>query len=106
MPFGKYRGQPIASLPRPYLQWVLDNVHDLYPDTREAIQGALRGPQREREGVGQGAPAKAPARRQRARHAPDSEGCGHVCEGCGVDDGGLLVVRHPGCMDGGDGVPF
>ncbi len=102
MPFGKYRGRPIAELPRPYLQWVLDNVADLYPDTREAIVGALRGPQGELAGGSAPARRSLP-RRHRARQEPDSEGCEHICGRCGLRDDRPLV--HVACA-GEDEVPF
>lgn len=38
MPFGKYRGQPIAQLPKPYVKWILANVSALRPNLIKALQ--------------------------------------------------------------------
>ena len=45
-PFGKYRGQPIASVARKdpgYLRWMLDNLTDLRPALRQALRHYLKG---------------------------------------------------------------
>jgi hypothetical protein len=36
MPFGKYRGEPMESLPRSYLLWLLENIDNSQWVTREA----------------------------------------------------------------------
>jgi exodeoxyribonuclease X len=36
-PFGKHKGVKLRDMPRSYCQWLLDNVHDLDPDLREAV---------------------------------------------------------------------
>jgi hypothetical protein len=42
MPFGKYLGQPVATLPRRYLRWLLDNV-DLKGRLKAEVQSGLWG---------------------------------------------------------------
>jgi Putative quorum-sensing-regulated virulence factor len=42
MPFGKYKGQPIATVPRGYLRWLKENV-DLHGWLARAVDCALRG---------------------------------------------------------------
>jgi len=37
LPFGKHKGQPITSVPTPYLTWVLREVRQLSPEFRAAI---------------------------------------------------------------------
>jgi uncharacterized protein (DUF3820 family) len=44
MPFGKYRGQPLDSIPEAYLAWVLDNCENVSPSLREAIRVILFAP--------------------------------------------------------------
>lgn len=41
MPFGKYRGQPITQLPKPYVKWILANVPALRPNLINALQQRL-----------------------------------------------------------------
>lgn len=41
MPFGKYRGQPVAQLPKPYVKWILANVPALRPSLINALQQRL-----------------------------------------------------------------
>ncbi|MCZ4058258.1 exodeoxyribonuclease X [Pantoea sp. LMR881] len=44
LPFGKYRGQPVAAIARKdpgYLKWMLDNVKDLRPPLRQALRKYL-----------------------------------------------------------------
>lgn len=41
MPFGKYRGKPLADLPDDYLAWVLDTCQDISPTLRRAIESQL-----------------------------------------------------------------
>ncbi len=44
LPFGKYRGQSVASIARKdprYLRWVLENVRDLRPPLRQALRKYL-----------------------------------------------------------------
>lgn len=41
MPFGKYRGQPVAQLPKPYVKWILANVPALRPNLINALQQRL-----------------------------------------------------------------
>ena len=41
MPFGKYKGRPLSSVPDDYLLWVLDNVESLSPTLRRAIEARL-----------------------------------------------------------------
>lgn len=46
LPFGKYRGQSIAAIARKdpgYLRWVLENVSNLRPPLRQALNRYLRG---------------------------------------------------------------
>lgn len=48
LPFGKYRGQPVAAVakkdPR-YLLWMLENVRDLRPPLRQALRKYLKDAQ-------------------------------------------------------------
>ena len=39
MPFGKYRGKPLAEIPVDYLLWVLANCQNITPKLRRAIIG-------------------------------------------------------------------
>lgn len=41
MPFGKYKGQPIKTLPLGYTQWLLANVHGMNPSLYSALQQRL-----------------------------------------------------------------
>lgn len=41
MPFGKYRGEPIAEVPKPYVKWVLANVTTLRPNLFKALEQRL-----------------------------------------------------------------
>lgn len=41
MPFGKYKGQPVADLPVDYIMWVLENLQDLRIDLRTELQNQL-----------------------------------------------------------------
>lgn len=40
-PFGKHKGVKLRDIPRSYCQWLLDNVHDLDPDLREAVASRI-----------------------------------------------------------------
>jgi hypothetical protein len=42
LPFGKYAGKPLSQIDRNYLQWSLDNLTSIRPDTRSAIQNYLQ----------------------------------------------------------------
>lgn len=42
LPFGKHRGQPIASVPASYLAWMLEKMPDLRPDTRAGVELELQ----------------------------------------------------------------
>lgn len=42
MPFGKHAGEEIANVPRPYLSWALENMDDMKPELRAAIESTLR----------------------------------------------------------------
>ncbi|PKH26936.1 exodeoxyribonuclease X [Enterobacterales bacterium CwR94] len=45
LPFGKYRGQPIAAIAEKdpgYLKWMLKNIPDLKPALRKALNAALK----------------------------------------------------------------
>jgi hypothetical protein len=39
--FGKHRGCRLDEVPADYLEWVLDNFDDLWPETRRAIERYL-----------------------------------------------------------------
>jgi hypothetical protein len=39
--FGKYRGCRLDEVPVTYLEWVLENFDDLWPETRRAIERYL-----------------------------------------------------------------
>jgi hypothetical protein len=52
MPFGRHRGEDLARVARRYLKWCLDELDDLRPDLREAIERVLAG-----EGEGDPPPA-------------------------------------------------
>ena len=41
MPFGKHKGDCIEDVPTQYLEWVIDNIHDLDPILRKAIENDL-----------------------------------------------------------------
>jgi hypothetical protein len=41
LPFGKYRGKCLDEVPRGYLVWALENLRDLRPWLRRAIEGFL-----------------------------------------------------------------
>lgn len=41
MPFGKHRGQPISTLPKSYVRWVLTNVSELRPNLALALKQRL-----------------------------------------------------------------
>lgn len=41
MPFGKHKGQPIASLPRSYIDWCLREMKDLSRDMRYTLERAI-----------------------------------------------------------------
>lgn len=43
MPFGKFKGQPVADLPEWYLRWLADEV-DLFGPLRKAVESALGKP--------------------------------------------------------------
>jgi hypothetical protein len=43
MPFGKYEGYDVREIPRNYLDWCLNNIGDLSPRLREAMEDALAG---------------------------------------------------------------
>lgn len=38
MPFGKHRGEDLEDIPDDYLVWILDNLDDLSPTLRRAIE--------------------------------------------------------------------
>ena len=47
MPFGKHRGKELRDVPESYLLWVLDNIAELSPTLRLAIEerlGVARAP--------------------------------------------------------------
>ena len=37
MPFGKHKGELLVDVPRSYLQWMINNMDNIQPDLREAI---------------------------------------------------------------------
>jgi hypothetical protein len=41
MPFGRYRGQPVADCPRDYLTWLLSSGPRLSRTLRDAVEDAL-----------------------------------------------------------------
>ena len=41
--FGKHKGCRLDEVPADYLEWVLDNFDDLWPETRRAIERYLKG---------------------------------------------------------------
>jgi hypothetical protein len=41
--FGKHKGCRLDQVPATYLEWVLDNFDDLWPETRRAIERYLEG---------------------------------------------------------------
>jgi hypothetical protein len=41
MPWGKYRGKPLAEIPESYLRWVLEEASASGPTLREAIRFEL-----------------------------------------------------------------
>jgi hypothetical protein len=43
MPFGKYVGQPIKTIPSDYLQWLLKNCNNLHSDLIEAAELEIHG---------------------------------------------------------------
>ena len=38
MPFGKYKGKPISSLPISYVKWMIGNIHNLQPSLYSALK--------------------------------------------------------------------
>src|SRR5262245_26231350 len=63
MPFGKYRGKRIISVPAEYLHWLLDNSEELDADLRRAVEQELdrRGePHAEPKTEAEEKPAKKP----------------------------------------------
>jgi hypothetical protein len=42
MPFGRYKGTEISDLPRPYIQWLNDNVV-LYGRVKGEVEAILKG---------------------------------------------------------------
>ncbi len=42
MPFGRYKGSEVASIPPDYLEWVMDNL-SIGPELAYEIDGLLRG---------------------------------------------------------------
>ena len=48
MPFGKHKGKPLEKVPLLYLDWV-NNLPDLYDDTRAAVSGYLKEPEAAKE---------------------------------------------------------
>jgi hypothetical protein len=40
MPFGKYKGEEIADIPRPYLVWLSENV-ELFGSLKSEVEGVL-----------------------------------------------------------------
>jgi hypothetical protein len=42
MPFGKFEGEEVSTLPKGYLRWLLDNVN-LYGRLAEEVRATLRG---------------------------------------------------------------
>jgi hypothetical protein len=52
MPFGKHRGRRIDEIPPNYLLWCLDNMNNLSPTLRRAMEDVL--------GVNQACPVKIP----------------------------------------------
>jgi hypothetical protein len=94
MPFGKYRGTPLADLPGGYLD--LD-------EWREPFRSALGAELTRRKGeplpgVANGSP-RAPARR-RASESPAST----VCDVCGLGPTAQRPLVHESCHH--DEVPF
>ncbi len=41
LPFGKYKGRPLSELPDAYIEWCLENLTELRPAYRLALQGEL-----------------------------------------------------------------
>ncbi len=39
MGFGKYKGRPLSELPDDYIEWCLENLTELRPAYRQALQG-------------------------------------------------------------------
>jgi uncharacterized protein (DUF3820 family) len=62
MPFGKYRGLPVATVPRPYLVWCLQTI-DLWPNLREAMLVSL-----ERTGLSRARVIASVERKRAAKH--------------------------------------
>ena len=63
MPFGKYRGKRIISVPAEYLHWLLDNSEEMDADLRRAVEQELdrRGePHAETKAEPEVKPAKKP----------------------------------------------
>jgi hypothetical protein len=44
MPFGKHKGDLIAEVPKPYLQWCLGSMENLHDGTRKIIEDELNKP--------------------------------------------------------------
>lgn len=61
MPFGKHRGKPITQVPAGYLMWMLENIADLRPATRAAIEAHLHPPELPLEGREPDEPTPTPA---------------------------------------------
>ncbi|MBI1347123.1 hypothetical protein GC163_12635 [bacterium] len=43
MPYGKHKGEEIHTIPKGYLNWMLDNITDLGPDLKQAVEAGLQG---------------------------------------------------------------
>lgn len=49
MPFGKHKGELIADIPSPYLEWCLENIEKLSENLREEMENQIRA--RKGEGI-------------------------------------------------------
>jgi hypothetical protein len=102
MPFGKHKGKPLAEVPAGYLTWLLENVPDLYPKTREAIEAFVRPHDAtEQPPPTSDAPRRQATRQPRAKAEPTAA----TCAVCGLGGSVARPLVHASCANDGE-VPF
>ena len=117
--FGKHRGKRLDQIPAGYLTWCLEEMANLYPETRLAIEAFMTPPDLFDGGSPTEPPSSRPApvlalsssrsrqRRQAPRrHDPPSHGDGRAtCSLCGLPGTLERPLIHARCRDE-DEVPF
>jgi hypothetical protein len=107
MPFGKYRGQPLAELPSGYVDWLQSKIDEWRDPFRSALVAEL---ERRKGSTTTTATATAdhatrrPVRRLSARRTTPELTASTVCDICGLRGTAERPLVHESCLD--DGVPF